>query len=142
MKWVDAFRFSGLLWIPFIWISCATPEPPVNTEETELTPNWDTHKNDAAIMNGVSAAESARKSFQQSPDMELELRQYITINYQAIGKDISLKRGKYLPGMLRIMKVNKSQAQSSIKQISGLYKNSKTAQEFADKVVGWLQAKN
>lgn len=136
-------KFMILFVAPLIlWVGCATEAPVSLTEEGDLTPNWETHKNDEKILAAGAPLDSVKENFKQNPDMELELRQYITINYHAIGTDISQKRGKYLPGLLKIMKVPKAKAQASIKHVSKIYAGSETPQVFADKIVDWLRTSN
>ena len=126
----------------FLWMSCATETKPSLTDEGDLTPNWETHKDDEKIINSTAPLDSIKENFKKNPDMELELRQYITINYHAIGKDLSQKKGKYLPGLLKIMKVPKAKAQTSIKHVSKIYAGSESSQVFADKIVEWLRTSN
>ncbi len=143
LKKFSIIQFMTLFVAPLIlWLGCATEAPPSLTEEGDLTPNWETHKNDDRIINATVPTNSLKENFKQNPDLELELRQYITINYHAIGTDINQKRGKYLPGLLKIMKVPKAKAQASIKHVSKIYAGSENSQMFADKIVEWLRTSN
>lgn len=139
---VGNIALVGLLAI--ILGSCtSTPKPPPDlTTEGDLSPDWKTHQHDEKIINSQGPSIESQKALHDNPDMELELQQYITINYLAIGKDIQQKRGKYLPGLLKIMKVSRKNAHSSIQQITKFYKNSKDANQFSENILKWLKGSN
>lgn len=118
---------------------CASKPPVAPSEEEAFTPNWETHANDAEVINSRSV--SAATSVTVEDERALEVQQFATINYKSLGQDLKAGKGKHLNELMRILKIPGGEKRAAAtRRVKSLFEGSSDSSQFADNLWRWYQS--
>ncbi|KYG60428.1 hypothetical protein AZI85_13250 [Bdellovibrio bacteriovorus] len=72
-----------------------------------------------------------------SSQQALEVRQFITLNFESLRKEIQIGKGKKLNELLRLLHISDAQRTSALKEIRKLLKENSVTVSFSDSVWSW-----
>lgn len=132
-------KYLPLIAACLLMVACATT-PHKETEEEVFTPNWETHAQDATIINSTPIAAKTAPIDEGISSASLELKQFATINHRVLGHELRKGQGRNLSELLKLLKIKEKDRTSSIRKIRSLYKNSSSADSFAEALWRWHKA--
>lgn len=118
---------------------CASKQPATTSDEEVFEVNPETHARDAEIMSKKAPTTLASSS--SFNEKALEIQQFSTINYAAIGRDLRSGQGKHLKELLRILNIPSAKHGSSVQVLKVLYKKSPGPTKFSQNLWTWYQRK-
>lgn len=116
----------------------STPTKP-SLEDEVYVPNWETHANDATVLN--SHFVDTTTATPTADERALEIQQFATINYRSLGQELKSGEGKNLSELMRILRIHGGPNRAAaVRRVKSLFEGSTDPSQFAEDLWRWYQS--